>query len=438
MPARFRALRPAARAAIGLAVTLGTLGLAAPAQAASTSPGPAVPAAAASTSTTRPAVTVTTRPAPVTTITLPPPGPGPPIGGPPIATTIPGAPPTTEAPPPDPTPVLNAVAAGMSRLEALGKVGADKAVAATADGTVTTADAQAQQATQLATTTRDTAKRDIVAYQQKVARIAIAVYANPALALPPPPGSNAPDIDTSVVLPVVFKGVKQHLHDARQQLVDSVRLAAIAADLTKQAAIAHAQANAARAALNHDLALARGGGAAYAAGGPTIMGPLTVTGPEMAAWFMTTGHNVATQATIADLANAYATQGAATGVRADIAFVQSILETGWFSFPSGGQLNPGDNNFAGIGACDSCHHGWSFKDPQTGVEAQLELLRSYASTQPVPTPAIGKVGVHGCCPTWMSLTGVWATSLAYGVSIMTLYQQMLEWVIPQRAAAVGA
>jgi hypothetical protein len=78
------------------------------------------------------------------------------------------------------------------------------------------------------------------------------------------------------------------------------------------------------------------------------------------------------------------------------------------------------------------------KDAQTGVEAQLELLRSYASTQPVPTPALGKVGVHGCCPTWMSLTGVWATSLAYGVSILSLYQQMLEWVIPQRAAAVGA
>ncbi len=427
-----------ARAAIGLAVVTSMFALAAPAEAAPNAGGPARPGVlAASTSTTRPAGATTTRPA-ATTTTLPPPLPGPPIAGPPIPPTIPGAPPTTQAPPPDPTPILNAVQAGMARLDALGRVQADKTVTATADGTVATADAQAQQASQLATSTRDTAQRDIVAYQAKVARIATAVYANPALSLPPPPGSQAPDIDTSVVLPVVFKGVKQRLHDAHAQLAESVNMAARAAELAKVAAAAHAQANAARAALNHDMALARGTPAIFSMGGPSIMGPLTVTGPEMAGWFTAMGHHVATQATIIDLANAYAAQGMATGVRADIAFVQSILETGWFSFPAGGQLDPGDNNFAGIGACDSCHHGWAFKDTTTGVEAQLELLRSYASTQPVPTPALGKVGVHGCCPTWMSLTGVWATSLAYGVSILGLYQQLLEWVIPQRAAAAGA
>ena len=42
-----------------------------------------------------------------------------------------------------------------------------------------------------------------------------------------------------------------------------------------------------------------------------------------------------------------------------VAFAQSILETGYFSFPGGGQLVPSDNNFAGIGACDSCAAGWA-------------------------------------------------------------------------------
>ena len=39
-------------------------------------------------------------------------------------------------------------------------------------------------------------------------------------------------------------------------------------------------------------------------------------------------------------------------VRGDIAFAQSIIETGWFNFPDyGHRASPSNNNFAGIGAC---------------------------------------------------------------------------------------
>jgi Mannosyl-glycoprotein endo-beta-N-acetylglucosaminidase len=177
------------------------------------------------------------------------------------------------------------------------------------------------------------------------------------------------------------------------------------------------------------------GGASPAS--PTILGQPVLDGPELAAWFVSTKHKAHITVTVQQLAADYQAAGQATGVRDDLAFAQSVVETGYFSFPSYGQLTPKDNNFAGIGACDSCAHGWSFRNAQTGVGAQMELLEAYASAKKVPTPLIGPVGVGGCCTTWMALAGTWASSLSYGISILTIYNQMLTWLIPQRLLQVG-
>lgn len=162
---------------------------------------------------------------------------------------------------------------------------------------------------------------------------------------------------------------------------------------------------------------------------------------EILAWFNSTGHTANTTVPIDQLINDYqsASQAPQTGtsVRYDLAFAQSVVETGYFSFPAYGQLTSADNNFAGIGACDSCAHGWHFPDALTGVTAQMELLAAYASPNKVDTHLIGNVGVGGCCPTWMALAGKWASSTVYGISIMTVYQQMLASVIPQRLQAAG-
>jgi hypothetical protein len=170
---------------------------------------------------------------------------------------------------------------------------------------------------------------------------------------------------------------------------------------------------------------------------PSILGPSVLSGNEMARWFASTKRKAHTTVPITQLANDYATAGQQTHVRADLAFAQSIVETGFFSFPSGGQLTPKDNNFAGIGACDSCAHGWRFSNALIGVTAQMQLLDAYASPGPVLTNLVGDVGIGGCCPTWMELAGTWASSLQYGISIMTIYHQMLAWVIPQRLIAAG-
>ncbi len=179
------------------------------------------------------------------------------------------------------------------------------------------------------------------------------------------------------------------------------------------------------------------GPAGATAVGPSILGPPTLTAAELANWFTSTGHTANTTVPIAQLAQDYITAGNATGVRGDIAFAQSVVETGYFSFPTYGQVTPANNNFAGIGACDTCATGMSFPDALTGVSAQMELLEAYATPKPIATPLVGHVGVGGCCSTWMALTGTWATNPNYGVTILTTYSQILAWAIPQRLLAAG-
>lgn len=170
---------------------------------------------------------------------------------------------------------------------------------------------------------------------------------------------------------------------------------------------------------------------------PKILGLPAMTAAEIAGWFASTKHQANPTVPITQLAVDYLAGGKATGVRGDLAFAQSVIETGYFSFPAGGQLVPTDNNFAGIGACDSCSHGWAFPDAITGVTAQEELLEAYASTIQVPTPLVGAVGVGGCCQTWTALAGKWATDPNYGISILTVYKSMLDYAIPERLVAAG-
>ena len=164
----------------------------------------------------------------------------------------------------------------------------------------------------------------------------------------------------------------------------------------------------------------------------------SILGPdELTQWFLATRRRGARiTVPMSELARAYIEEGQAAQVRGDIAFAQSILETASFYFPDGGQLNPTDNNFAGMDACDSCPHGTPFPDARIGVRAQMQQLRVYAdagltNSQLTPAAVNSKLDQHhlkGKVTTWNGLTHTWATADAYGDRILEIYEQILGWL----------
>ena len=122
---------------------------------------------------------------------------------------------------------------------------------------------------------------------------------------------------------------------------------------------------------------------------------------------------------IEELAAFYISEGAAEGVRGDIAFCQAICETGWFTF--GGSVKPDRNNYCGLGAIDKDAGGDKFETPQIGVRAHIQHLKAYASTakkEDLAFPCVdtrfdyAKAKVEndkiGTASTWIDLSGRWA------------------------------
>lgn len=95
-----------------------------------------------------------------------------------------------------------------------------------------------------------------------------------------------------------------------------------------------------------------------------------------------------TSCSLEQLAQMFLEEGKAEGVRGDIAFAQSLHETGFFQF--GGIVLPTQNNYAGIGALNGNAQGnaATFPNPRTGVRAQVQHLKAYASTASLANPCV--------------------------------------------------
>jgi hypothetical protein len=150
-------------------------------------------------------------------------------------------------------------------------------------------------------------------------------------------------------------------------------------------------------------------------------------------------------ATLEGLAQLFVDEGNRYAVRGDIAFAQSIVETSWFNFPDNGIVKPSDNNFAGIGACDSCGSGVHFSTALSGVRAQIQLLRNYAdilsSTTTIPDPPVPEFwgsnpttaaynfdhfSAKGHAPLWNDMgNGNWASASNYATVVLRVYNDML-------------
>jgi hypothetical protein len=178
-----------------------------------------------------------------------------------------------------------------------------------------------------------------------------------------------------------------------------------------------------------------------AKGTTPVLGPSALSAEHIAAWFRASGGRERIAGiSLDELTALYVEEGAVAGVRGDIAFAQSMVETGAF-----GSIGP--NNFAGLGACDSCSTMTDFPTPRDGIRAQMQHLRNYADatsradtlgSPPSPfwygrdpvTAARNFDGffAKGWAPTWEAMGGGnWATDPGYAGKVLTVYDRMLEF-----------
>jgi hypothetical protein len=181
--------------------------------------------------------------------------------------------------------------------------------------------------------------------------------------------------------------------------------------------------------------------------GTPVMGPSILSADQIAGWYAASRVRSASPTDVPTLARIFIDEGAAQGVRGDIAFAQSMLETGYLRY--GGQVLPSDHNFSGLGACDSCRRGLAFPDPVTGVRAQIQHLWAYASplaradatARPNVDIRFDLVSPKGKAPLWEQMgDGNWATDPAYAEKVLSIYRSMLRWAgvaIPTPIAAPG-
>lgn len=118
------------------------------------------------------------------------------------------------------------------------------------------------------------------------------------------------------------------------------------------------------------------------------------------------------------LARAYIDEAEAEGINSDIAFCQMVHETDFLRF--GDDVQPGQNNFCGLGATGRDEPGLSFPSVVIGVRAHIQHLKAYANARPLRKklvdPRFGRVR-RGQAPYVEYLAGTWAKDPQYGVKL---------------------
>ncbi len=162
--------------------------------------------------------------------------------------------------------------------------------------------------------------------------------------------------------------------------------------------------------------------------GTPIMGKSSATVTNMVSLYNSTGYSYPSiyaskgASSIEDYCQLVLEEANAEGVKAEILFAQAMLETGWLQF--GGSVKASQCNFGGIGAVNATAGGASFDDVRTGLRAQVQHLKAYASTEPLKNacvdPRFEKVE-RGVAPCVEDLNGRWAVpGDGYGQRVSSL------------------
>lgn len=136
-----------------------------------------------------------------------------------------------------------------------------------------------------------------------------------------------------------------------------------------------------------------------------IMGTSVATKEQLNDLLLSVNPQAASYLHVAEI---FLEEGEKEGVRGDGAFCQSLIETGYFRF--GGDVQSYQHNYAGLGATGGVP-GLSFPDARTGIRAQIQHLKAYASAEPLVQVCVDpryKYVSKGCAPTFEQLSGKWA------------------------------
>ena len=158
-----------------------------------------------------------------------------------------------------------------------------------------------------------------------------------------------------------------------------------------------------------------------------ITGKAEATAEQMAAYIKAKNGSVAQS--VLDMIPLYLSEGEAENIRGDIAFAQSCLETGNFTF-SGSAVKLSQNNFCGMGVTKNGETGNSFSTPQLGIRAQVQHLKAYANTTKLKQDCIDPrfdLVSRGCAP-YVEYLGIqenpkgkgWAAGAGYGEKILKI------------------
>ncbi len=174
-----------------------------------------------------------------------------------------------------------------------------------------------------------------------------------------------------------------------------------------------------------------GGSGAGGSGLMGIMGKAVVTAEQMREYVKRKNPSVAQS--VLDMVPLYLSEGEAEGVRGDVAFAQSCLETGNFTF-SGSAVSLEQNNFAGMGVVKNGVKGLCFDTALLGIRCQVQHLKAYACVEDLVNENIDprfKYVTRGCAPyvEWLGISENpqgkgWAAGAGYGEKVLGILREI--------------
>jgi len=132
-----------------------------------------------------------------------------------------------------------------------------------------------------------------------------------------------------------------------------------------------------------------------------------------------------------EIASLYWEYGEKTGIRPEVLYAQSALETGFGHY--GGIVPPEYNNWAGIKKADTSGNEpedhEQFATPEDGVRAHFNHMSAYVGLPPIGEPhgryyLVKRFSWAGTIEVLEELSGKWAPSPAYHQRIVAMLQEM--------------